>query len=173
MKLFYRKHKKLCILSLIGFFWVSIVGTLLHFVYEWSGSNFIIGLFAPVNESTWEHMKLLFFPALIFFITEYVFLHKKYPHLLRADFAGILVGTLLIPVIFYTYTGIIGTHNLPLDILTFLISAAAALSVRCRLLLSDNRKRYTFFYFLCTLVLGVCFLIFTYYPPDIALFVSP
>ena len=40
---------------------VSLLGTLLHFTYRWSGRNPLI---APVNESVWEHMKLLFFPML-------------------------------------------------------------------------------------------------------------
>lgn len=173
MKLFYKNHKKLCVSSLIGFLFIGTVGTLLHFVYQWSGENSVAGLIAPVNESTWEHMKLLYFPALIYFLTEYIFLYKDYPHLLRADLAAVLTGTLLIPVIFYTYTGIIGSHNLTLDILTFLISAAVALYTRCRCLLKLSRRKYTFFYFICVLILGVCFLIFTYYPPAIGLFVSP
>lgn len=173
MKRFYRKHKKLCISSLTGVLFVSTVGCLLHFVYEWSGRQFLVGLVTPVSESTWEHMKLIYFPMLVFFLAEFYFLYRSYPHLLRADLGGILTGTLLIPVIFYTYTGIIGSHNLTLDILTFLVSALIGVFVRCRLLLSEQKKGYTFLYFICVLVLGACFLIFTYYPPDIGLFAAP
>ena len=46
-----------CILTLI-------LGTLLHFLYEWTGYNYLVGFISPVNESTWEHLKLLFFPVL-------------------------------------------------------------------------------------------------------------
>ena len=46
-----------------GILFVSIAGTLAHFVYEWSNNNYILGFFFPVNESTWEHMKLFFFPS--------------------------------------------------------------------------------------------------------------
>lgn len=173
MKLFYKKHKKLCISSLLGIIFIAILGTLAHFFYTWSGRNFIIGLIAPVNESTWEHMKLLYFPMLLFLLAEYLFLYKGYPRLFRADLTGLLTGTLIIPVIFYTYTGIIGTHTLPLDILTFLLSIVLAFYVRCHSLLADGPKKYTFVYFICVLVLGICFLIFTYYPPNIALFQSP
>ena len=48
-----------------GIIFVSIVGTLFHFVYEWSGNNILIGLFTPINESIWEHTKLIFFPIAI------------------------------------------------------------------------------------------------------------
>ena len=39
-----------------------ILGTLLHFTYKWSEENAIVGIFSAVNESTWEHLKLLYFP---------------------------------------------------------------------------------------------------------------
>ena len=51
--------KRVMILAAIVVF---VLGTLAHFVYDWSGQNSFIGLLTPVNESTWEHMKLLFFP---------------------------------------------------------------------------------------------------------------
>ena len=50
--------------SIAGAIFVLIAGTLSHFVYEWSGQNFILGFFFPIDESTWEHMKLIFFPML-------------------------------------------------------------------------------------------------------------
>nr|WP_236945659.1 DUF6512 family protein [Enterocloster clostridioformis] len=53
-------------LTIAGILSVSLLGTLLHFTYRWSGRNPLIGLIAPVNESVWEHMKLLFFPMLLF-----------------------------------------------------------------------------------------------------------
>ena len=48
-----------------------ISGVLLHFAYEWSDNNTFVGLFSAVNESTWEHLKLVFFPSLIYFLFEY------------------------------------------------------------------------------------------------------
>lgn len=49
-----------------------ILGTLNHFLYDWSGKNPVIALFTPVNESVWEHMKLLFFPFLLLSLIEYI-----------------------------------------------------------------------------------------------------
>lgn len=43
----------------------SGLGALCHFTYEWSGNNFIVGLFTPVNESVWEHLKLVWLPMLL------------------------------------------------------------------------------------------------------------
>lgn len=49
-----------------GFLFTSVLGTLSHFFYEWSGDSTFIGLVCPISESAWEHMKLLFFPALLY-----------------------------------------------------------------------------------------------------------
>ena len=51
-------QKRLLRWELIGFAFTGAVGTLLHFVYEWTGGDPLIAAFCAVNESTWEHMKL-------------------------------------------------------------------------------------------------------------------
>lgn len=173
MKPFTQKHKRFFISTFFGAVFVFATGTLQHFSYQWSHNNFIMGLISPVNESVWEHMKMVFFPALFFFALEYIFLFRTYSHLLRADLAGMLAGTISIPILFYIYTGLIGRHLLFIDILLFIFSSVFTFYVRYRSIMSSKSKRYTFIYFLCILSLGLCFLIFTYYPPDIALFISP
>ncbi len=65
-------NKKIFRYTLSGILFTSILGTLSHFLYGWSGSRVLVGLFAPVNESVWEHMKLLFFPMLLYFVFESV-----------------------------------------------------------------------------------------------------
>ena len=49
-----------------GFLFAATAGTLLHFVYDWSGGIPLVAAFSAVNESTWEHMKILFFPVFLF-----------------------------------------------------------------------------------------------------------
>lgn len=64
------------------FIFIAIVGTLLHFVYDWSGQNPAVGIIASVSESTWEHLKLLFMPALLFTLIQEAVIGKDYPCLL-------------------------------------------------------------------------------------------
>lgn len=106
-------------LTIAGILCVSILGTILHFTYRWSGRNPLIGLIAPVNESVWEHMKLLFFPMLLFGLWNL----KGVTDACRisAFHAGLLMGTLLIPVLFYAYTSVLGRNFLVLDIALFYI----------------------------------------------------
>ena len=90
-----------------GFVFTAVMGTLLHFLYEWSGESAVAALISGVNESTWEHMKLLFFPMLGFALIQSRFF-KDTESFWSIKLKGSLIGLLLIPVIFYTYNGAIG-----------------------------------------------------------------
>ena len=70
--------KELKSYTIAGIFFVLILGCLSHFFYEWSSNNFIVGLFAPVSESTWEHMKLIFFPMLLYSLVAIPNLKDRY-----------------------------------------------------------------------------------------------
>lgn len=93
--------------QLIGFAVTSLGGTLLHFLYEWLDEAVWIAPFSGVNESTWEHMKLLFWPMFIYAIVQSFFFRDR-ENFWCIKLRGILLGLVLIPVIFYTYNGVIG-----------------------------------------------------------------
>lgn len=159
--------------TLIGIVFVLVTGSLAHFVYDWSSQNFIIGFFFPVSESTWEHMKLVFFPMLLYDLFMYSRLKEDYPCLASTLPAGILSGTFLIPVLFYTYSGILGKNYMVLDIATFVIAALFAFMRIYRLTLSCKGNSFLFLLQAAVIVTFVCFLLFTYLPPELGLFVSP
>lgn len=106
----------------IGFFFVLILGTLLHFSFAWLREAPVAGLFSAVNESTWEHMKLLFFPSFLYFLWEYKKYGSSSKDLLTARTLGLFCGLAFIPVSFYTYTGVIGKGFFPVDIAIFAVS---------------------------------------------------
>ena len=109
-----------------GAAFVIILGTLAHFFYEWSHKSSIVGIFTPINESTWEHMKLLFFPMLLFSLIAITKLKDIYPCITSSLLSGILAGTALIPIIFYTYTGFLGYNLLFLEISAFIFAVISA-----------------------------------------------
>ena len=82
------------------------------------------GLFAAVNESTWEHMKLLAVPWVLFSLVEYIALRTDGVAAPRA--AGLLAGLAAIPTLFYTYKGIVGQGYMIVDILIFQVSVLLA-----------------------------------------------
>ena len=132
--------KKLFYWELAGFLSVSALGALLHFVYDWSGRWNVAAAFSAVNESTWEHMKLLFFPMFLFSVVQLCCLGRTYPNFLAARGVSTLTGVLLIPVLFYTYTGVVGAHVMWADIAVFFLAVFGAFALDFRLL---RRGRFT------------------------------
>jgi len=159
--------------TIIGMIFVLTAGTLAHFLYDWSGSSYIVGFFTPVNESVWEHMKLLFFPMLIYSFFIIIRFKKTCSCITSSLCFGILTGTLLIPIFFYAYTFILGKDFFLLDIGTFILSIVLAFRLSYKLTLSCRLEPYTFL--LCGLVciLFICFVLFTYNPPEARIFEDP
>lgn len=165
------KHLKRC--TIIGIIFVLLTGTLAHFLYDWTGNNHVIGLFTPVNESIWEHMKLLFFPMLLYSLTMILKFHRKYPCITSAVCFGILMGAFLIPLFYYAYTSILGRNVFIFDICTFILSIVIAFWLSYRLTLSCRLEPYTALLCVMVCILFVCFLVFTYHPPDATVFQDP
>lgn len=167
------KEKSLLLkFEIISFIFTAIFGTLLHFTYELSNNNLFIGSFSAVNESTWEHLKLLFFPMLITTIIGYFLFKDRYNNYLCVKVKSILIGLAFIVIFFYTYTGILGTNIAIIDILSFFIAVFIShyYSYKNMNINSDCNKLRA----LSSLILiFICFVIFTYTPPKIGLFLDP
>ena len=87
---------KLFKFELLGFVFCCILGTLSHFFYDWSEQNIIVGMFCPVNESVWEHLKLIYTPYFLWAIAEYFILGEKKINLFFSKFTGAISGMLTI-----------------------------------------------------------------------------
>ena len=159
--------------QLFGFAATTLGGTVLHFLYDLLGKSVWIAPFSGVNESTWEHMKLLFWPMFIYAVIQSFFFRD------RTDFwciklRGILLGLTLIPVIFYTYNGVIGKSPDWLNITIFFVSAAIAYGFETRKFNSEKatcKAPKISFSVLC--VIAVLFVIFTFKAPEICIFKDP
>lgn len=156
-----------------GFVFVSLFGALLHFLYEWSNASNVIAVFSAVNESTWEHMKLMFFPMFIFALIQSRFF-KEYESFWCVKLKGIITGIVLIPVLFYTFNGVFGKSPDWVNIAIFFVSAALAFLTETRLLRKDSlqcQRPYLALGIIC--IIGVLFVLFTFFTPQIALFQDP
>ena len=166
------KSNKLIRAELIVILFSLILGTLLHFTYEWSGENLFIGSFSAVNESVWEHLKLVFYPMLIAAIVEYFFVKDVSNNYVEAKTIGIFTAICFIIVSFFTYSGIIGTSIIVIDILIFIISIILGEYVAYRLMKRENESTVTTecLSIIILVFLLLCFIIFTYLPPEVNLF---
>lgn len=156
-----------------GIIFVSVLGTFLHFAYNLSGDNFFVALFTPVNESIWEHTKLIFFPMLLYSVYLNKKLKAEYPCISSARLFGSLLGVLLIIVLFYTYSGIIGYHVAFADISIFYISVIASFYVVYKLTLSCKAENSLVVLQSLNFLMICLYIIFTFFPPDLPLFIAP
>ena len=165
--------KSIALWQLIGFSITSLGGTILHFLYDWLGKVTWVAPFSGMNESTWEHMKLLFWPMLLFALFESFFFKE------RKDFwcvklRGILLGLALIPVFFYTYNGVIGKSPDWINIAIFFISAAVSYIYETKKFKSGKTAcHHPWRAILSLLIIGILFFVFTFYPPEIGIFKDP
>ena len=157
-----------------GFVFTGVAGTLLHFLFDWTDRNVATALFSPVNESIWEHLKLLFYPMVAVALLEYRSWGKETDSFWCIKLLGILFGLACIPVAYYTYTGALGIKADWINVATFFVAAALVYWLETNLF----QKRFT-----CRLpakaaitaicLIGVAFTAFTFYPPHIPLFADP
>ena len=159
--------------QLMGFAVTALGGTLLHFLYDWLGQAVWVAPFSGVNESTWEHMKLIFWPMFIYAAIQSIFFRN------REDFwciklRGTLLGLVLIPILFYTYNGVIGKSPDFINIAIFFVSAATAYIYEARLFNSDGvacrSKKAAVAAFI---TIALLFFVFTFTPPKINIFKDP
>ena len=166
------KNKKTITFYIFSTLFSISLGTLLHFTYQWSNNNIFVASFSSVNESTWEHLKLIFFPLLITTLIGYFYIGKNYSNFLSSQTIGIIISILFIIIFFYTYTGIFGINLGFINILSFIIAILLGNFISYKLLGSFftlNKKTI----FTILIILFFSFIILTYVSPKINLFKDP
>ena len=161
--------------NLIAVLVISVLGVLGHFLYEWTDNNAFVGCFFPVNESIWEHLKLVFFPSLIYFSYEYFTSKTKPQNYIPATIKGIYYGMLTVVVSYYTVTGVIGKNIDFINILIYFVSVFVTVSYRNSVIANDKefskaKVGILIFVFAITALL---FAVWGFNPPNLNIFVEP
>jgi len=157
--------------EIAGFFFIIALGAALHFVFDWSRGFLLLAPFAAVNDSVWEHLKLAFWPALLWALCENGPLHGRINNFRLAKTAGIALMPLVIIVLFYAYSTVLGRNVFALDIATFIIAIAAGQYVSYRIMTADEKSPYLNRIAPGLIVLlAVLFIVFTFFTPTVGLF---
>ncbi len=158
----------------LGWVFTGIAGVLLHFVFSWTEQSVLVAPFAPVNESIWEHMKLLFFPMVLFAVVESRYIGKEYKNFWCAKLIGTGVGTITIPVMYYTINGIFGTPSTIANIAIFYMATTLGYALEYRLMKKGFVGCKSPKIAIGVLVLmALCFAVWTFMPPQTPLFLDP
>ena len=151
---------------------VFLNGSLLHFAWEWSGRSMFVAIVAATNESTWEHLKLAFWPALGITPIQRLF-YGPAPSWLVATAIRCVLPAFLIVLFFYGYTTFLGDHFLVADIAIFAVAILIGESLGHRQL----SRNFIFGVRVCAsgvlIIATILFATLTFSPPDCFLFEQP
>jgi hypothetical protein len=169
-----KMNRQILCMELEGVVFLFLAGSLFHFLYGLSGRMKAIGLIAPVNESVWEHLKMVLWPSIIYSLFQYKLLYEHVNNFWTAKTAAICIAMLTIVLVFYLYTAFTGRSILIIDISLFAASIIIGQLVSSRIMTStalpDTVGKLSLV-FLMLIVLT--FMLFTYHPPCFPIFKDP
>lgn len=161
--------------TLFNIIFTATVGTLLHFVYDWSGQSPIAAIFSAVNESVWEHLKLLFWPVAVLSVVQFFTVYKDSQSFMLSRFVGMICGMVTIITVYYTVSGVTGSELGFFNVLLFY--AAVILTFVLDRVFRKNGLfggRYSnIIGFILFAVLAVLFSVYSFNPPDAGIFKEP
>lgn len=151
------------LLILLGFIW--------HYVYPWSNNNQAVGYFFPTSESVWEHLKLIYWPFIIFGIVLWFIFRKNMNNTVFALSMAILLACVSIVVLFYTIEGAFGVSGITLDIIIYIVAVIASAILFYHLVNRKQLPNWTMIIGWAVIItLGALLIAFSYNPPAVPLF---
>ena len=159
--------KKIKIMSIIGTF---LLAFLTHFLYDWF-PNSIFSIFFPVNESIWEHMKMLFTTILLYEIIEFILFKKTNIEVNNFLFASFIVAILSIPIYLIIFLPIyykIG-ENMIITLIIMFITIFIIQTIKYKIF-NSKELQFNVLSFVSIIIVYICFGLLTYYPPEYDLF---
>lgn len=161
--------------EILGIFFIIGFGTTLHFWFEWTNYWRPMALISAVNESTWEHFKMAFWPGLLFALIEYPFLKKENNNFFVAKFLGLFSMPVFTTILFYGYTVVTGTHLLWIDVIIFILSVLGGQYISLHILTKSEKLKPSIqnISIVGLIVMVLAFSLLSYYPLNNFLFAHP
>ena len=163
-------NKKFCILNVILTF---LVGFLVHYLYQWI-PNVITTIF-PVNESLFEHMKLIYYSPIISSIILYLWFKKK-NYLINNYVFGLIVSTVFNIIIFYlVYLPLYYEfgQSMLVTLIIYFITICLSNYLYYLIIEINNSKKLNRISLVMIIVIGGILTYFTYHPLKIDFFKDP
>lgn len=155
-----------------GALFTVLVGLLEQYLCRRFGASNKFAVILPLNKSTWEQLKALFWPMLIFSAFEYFDYGMYYDNFAAAKAASVLIAVGWSVALTYIYDAIWGNRTRSAEICIFVLSAATGWIAE--LLLIKNYCLYSqpekLLGITAVLILMICFAVFSAVPPQKSIF---
>ncbi len=149
----------------------ALIGTGWHFLYDWLPFQ-LVGMVAPVNESVWEHLKLLFWP----FLLACPFLVQRGRNAQRAwgaCFAAMLLMPALLLGIYYPLRAGFGVQTEMMPIVLYYLVLAAGFWITHRLSGVAAMERWAGVLLMAVGFYVACLIVFSVAAPPLPIFQAP
>ena len=160
-------------LKILGFVLAFLLCFPLHFVYD-KFPSFITSIFAPINESIWEHMKILFGSIIISGVIQKIIVLKKkldFNNICFSNFIGAISSIPIFLIVFLPIYIIIG-ENFPVTIFIMFITIVLAEIIAYKIMNKDNLG-FENITIILVIIVYVIFTILSYYPIKSGIFIDP
>lgn len=161
------------IVFIISFLILTIFGTLLHFTHGWFKKGILLHIFSALNESTWEHMKLLIAPTMLVIVLQYILLRNEYINIFNSLLILLIVELISIPLLYEALRILIKKVPFFITISIFILSIILGLVAEYIMLKNEVLIFPEYISFILILGIVIIFGIFTYYPPKFFIFRDP
>lgn len=149
----------------------ALGGSALHFLYVLVPHP-LIALFSPVNESVWEHLKLLYYPTLLAAFVLSRRTEEKH-RLWGGFFAALLVMPAVLVGVYYTLFSGFGVAYLWVDIALYFLTMAGGFALACALFRSGRAERSAGVLLMLVIFYGAFLIVFSFAAPSLGIFASP
>ena len=144
-----------------------VVGSVLHFAYDWSGHNRVLAVFSAVNESYWEHIKIAAWPTMALYVVLFALGGYQYPAFIPAATIALYSIPMTMIGVVFAYKAVAGRNVLWLDISVFGVTIALAQAIFVSLLQGLEAGLLVVVVSVFYLVgIVAAYLLFTLRPPD-------
>lgn len=139
------EKRKVLVWEIGAFFFIMVASSALHFAYELSGFSTPVAVFGSVNESTFEHLKLFFWPGLVYALVQHAYVKGTVNNYWWGKGLALLTTPIVVIFSFYLYLGVVlpitGHGFLAADIGTGVLGVLAGNVVAYRTLTAPERGR--------------------------------
>lgn len=160
---------------IVGIPVLFIIGAIMHFLYDISNQNIFVALFAPVNESVWEHLKMVVWPIILWWSLYYIVKGEKNSidknKWFTSALISLLVALISIPLMYYFYTGAFGVESVVVDIIILFLSIAFGQLLAFHYYEYGNGINYIIPILIMTFIICI-FIYFTFNPLNLPIFME-
>ena len=166
------KRKTLRTWFIAGAFVIFGLAALWHFVYAWIPHGITAVIF-PVNESVWEHVKLFFFPAILFYVLQYFAIGKKFRNFIFAAGSSQIIMPGLALILFYFYREALGiAESLLIDIIITFVCICIGQLIAYRMTIRKRLTGRAAFSFIIAILMLAALGLLTFFTPKTGIFMD-